>query len=262
MSVDGIRAVIDLWTREYAELGARDDIGWVQIFENKGELMGCSNPHPHGQIWAQSSIPGEPAKEDERQRAHFAAHGRTLLADYLARELAARERIVVENDAFVTLVPFWAVWPFETLVVARRPVASLLDLTNEERDALADMLKRITTRYDNLFETSFPYSMGIHQQPTASGFRRPASGDVPGSSRASRGHGDSDAGRRTPDAGSWWHFHIHFYPPLLRSATVKKFMVGYEMLGEAQRDLTPEAAAQRLREASEVHYRRRDDAET
>jgi UDPglucose--hexose-1-phosphate uridylyltransferase len=251
MDVAGIRAVVDLWAREYAELGAREDIGWVQIFENKGELMGCSNPHPHGQIWAQSSIPGEPAKEDEHQRAYFAAHGRTLLADYLAAELEAGERIVVENASFVALVPFWAVWPFETIVVARQPHASILDLSDAERTDLADILKRMTTRYDNLFETSFPYSMGLHQSPTrdmgletpeTTGLSSPESG-VPGPRS------------QVSSPKSHWHFHLHFYPPLLRSATVKKFMVGYEMLGEAQRDLTPEAAAQRLREQSDVHYR-------
>ena len=231
MDVDAIRAVVDLWAREYEELGARDDVAWVQIFENKGELMGCSNPHPHGQIWAQSSIPGEPAKEDATQRAHFERHGRTLLGDYLVLELDERERIIVENDAFVALVPFWAVWPFEMLVIAREPRASLLALSDHERSALADMLKRVTTKYDNLFETSFPYSMGIHQAPTAK------------------------AQSPEPKAPQHWHFHLHFYPPLLRSATVRKFMVGYEMLGEPQRDLTPEAAAQRLRDTSEVHYR-------
>ena len=250
MDVAGIRAVVDLWAREYEELGARDDIAWVQIFENKGELMGCSNPHPHGQIWAQSSIPGEPAKEDEHQRAWFDAHGRTLLADYLAAELDARERVVVENDGFVALVPFWGVWPFETLVIARRPHASLLDLSDAERTQLADMLRRITTRYDNLFETSFPYSMGIHQKPTTSSARLPAS--------SGKERSGPEAGSSKLEAPSHWHFHLHFYPPLLRSATVKKFMVGYEMLGEAQRDLTPEAAAQRLREQSDVHYRHAD----
>ncbi|HEX6590358.1 MAG TPA: UDP-glucose--hexose-1-phosphate uridylyltransferase [Longimicrobiales bacterium] len=251
MSLDGIRAVVDLWAREYEELAARDDVAWVQIFENKGELMGCSNPHPHGQIWAQSSIPGEPAKEDATQRAHFEQHGRTLLADYLALELEQRERIVVENDAFVALVPFWAVWPFELLVVSREPRASILDLSDAERTALADMLKRVTTRYDNLFETSFPYSMGIHQLP-ASGFQLPDNGDtgVEAPGRLRRG-----LSARSSKPEAFWHFHMHFYPPLLRSATVRKFMVGYEMLGEPQRDLTPEAAAQRLRDVSEVHYR-------
>ena len=169
LDVASIRAVVDLWAHEYETLGARDDIGWVQIFENKGELMGCSNPHPHGQIWAQSSVPGEPAKEAERQRAHFDATGRSLLADYLALELELDERIVVQNDAFVALVPFWAVWPFETIVISRAHRRSLLDLTDDERDALADILKRLTTRYDNLFETSFPYSAGMHQAPTDGG---------------------------------------------------------------------------------------------
>lgn len=225
LDVESIRAIVDLWAREYETLGARDDVGWVQIFENKGELMGCSNPHPHGQIWAQSSVPGEPAKESERLRAHFDATGRSLLADYLALELELGERIVIENDAFVALVPFWAVWPFETLVISRAHRRSLLDFTDPERDALADILKRLTTRYDNLFETSFPYSAGMHQAPTDGA------------------------------ANEEWHFHMHFYPPLLRSATVRKFMVGYEMLGEAQRDLTPEAAAERLRDVSGVHYR-------
>jgi len=254
LAVDDVRAVVDLWAREYAELGARDDVAWVQIFENKGELMGCSNPHPHGQVWAQSSIPGEPAKEDARQREYFQARGRTLLSDYLAVELEAGDRVVVENDSFVALVPFWAVWPFETLVVSRAPRASILELTASERTDFARILRRVTTRYDNLFETSFPYSMGIHQAPTlpASGFGLQASDHaeppaVPGDRTASED--------RRPTQHAHWHFHVHFYPPLLRSATVKKFMVGYEMLGEAQRDLTPEAAAQRLREASDVHYR-------
>ncbi|HUF13728.1 MAG TPA: UDP-glucose--hexose-1-phosphate uridylyltransferase [Longimicrobiales bacterium] len=227
LDVASIRAVVDVWAREYAELGARDDIGWVQIFENKGELMGCSNPHPHGQIWAQCSVPGEPAKEAERQRAYFEERGGSLLGDYLALELELGERVVLENDAFVVLVPFWAVWPFETIVVPREHRRSLLDLSDAERDALADILKRLTTRYDNLFETAFPYSAGIHQAPTDG------------------------------EPHDEWQLHMHFYPPLLRSATVKKFMVGYEMLGEAQRDLTPEASAERLRQVDETHYRAR-----
>ena len=225
LSVPAIRAVVDLWTEEYQRLGSQPDIGYVQIFENKGQVMGCSNPHPHGQIWAQASVPREPARETERQRAHHERHGRTLLGDYLALELERRERVVCANDGFVALVPFWAVWPFETLVVSRRPVQSLADLSDNERTALADMLKRLTTRYDNLFEISFPYSGGIHQAPTV--------------------------GQDHPE----WHLHLHFYPPLLRSATVRKFLVGYEMLGEPQRDLTPEAAAERLRAMSEQLYR-------
>ena len=220
-----IRRVVDLWAQQYEELGSREDINYVQIFENRGAMMGCSNAHPHGQIWAQRSIPEEPRRETERMSAYHARTGRTLLGDYLARELDLGARIVVKNDGFVALVPFWAVWPFETLVIARRPVASIVKLTDRERVSLADMLKRLTSRYDNLFCTPFPYSAGLHQAPTDGA-----------------GHPE-------------WHLHMHFYPPLLRSATVKKFMVGYEMLGEPQRDLTPEAGAERLRATSERHYR-------
>jgi len=216
-----IRRVVDVWTEEYLALGARDDIAHVQIFENKGQVMGSSNPHPHGQIWAQSSVPREPALESLRQREHFDRQHRTLLTDYLALELRTGERIVCSNDGFVALVPFWAVWPFETIVVSRRPVAHLGDLADTERDQLADIVKRLTTRYDNLFGISFPYSAGIHQAPTD--------------------------GMAHPE----WHLHLHFYPPLLRSATVRKFLVGYEMLGEPQRDLTAEAAAERLRDLPE-----------
>lgn len=219
-----IREVVDVWTREYAELGSRPDIHYVQIFENKGEMMGCSNPHPHCQIWAQRTVPDQPRKELARMREHHAAHGRSLLADYLALELELEERLICANDAFVALVPFWATWPFESLVISRRPVASLLELEEQERTGLADILKRLTTRYDNLFQVSFPYSAGLHQAPTD--------------------------GREYPE----WHLHMHFYPPLLRSATVRKFMVGYEMLGTPQRDITAEASASRLRELPEIHF--------
>jgi len=217
LPVSEIRRVVDVWTEEYLTLGARDDIGHVQIFENKGQIMGCSNPHPHGQIWAQSSVPREAGLETLRQREHHERHHRTLLTDYLDLELRRNERLVCSNDGFVALVPFWAVWPFETLVVSRRPVAHLGELTDSERDQLADIVKRLTTRYDNLFDISFPYSAGFHQAPTD--------------------------GAPHPE----WHLHMHFYPPLLRSATVRKFLVGYEMLAEPQRDLTAEAAAERLR---------------
>jgi UDPglucose--hexose-1-phosphate uridylyltransferase len=225
MPLAQVRGVVDLWSEEYERLGRRADIGHVQIFENKGEAMGASNPHPHGQIWAQQSVPREPARETARMREHHARHGRTLLADYLRLELEREERIVVANDGFVALVPFWAVWPFETLVVSRRPVPSLSALTDAERDQLADVVQRLTIRYDNLFQISFPYSAGIHQAPTD--------------------------GQPHPE----WHLHLHFYPPLLRSATVRKFLVGYEMLGEPQRDLTAETAATRLRELPATHYR-------
>ena len=222
MEIPAIRAVVDLWTEEYERLGARDDIGYVQIFENKGESMGCSNPHPHGQIWSQHSVPMQPALEGERQRAHHDRHGRTLLEDYVRLELEREERVVLVNDGFVALVPFWAVWPFETMVVSRRAVANLSGLTEAERDGLAEIVQRLTRRYDNLFGVSFPYSAGIHQAPTD--------------------------GQAHPE----WHLHMHFYPPLLRSATVRKFLVGYEMLGEPQRDLTAETAAARLREIPET----------
>jgi UDPglucose--hexose-1-phosphate uridylyltransferase len=222
MDPAGIRGVVDVWAEQYAELGARPDIGHVQIFENKGEIMGCSNPHPHGQVWAQRSVPMGPARETARQAEHFDRHRRTLLGDYLRLEEARGERIVCGNDHFVALVPFWAVWPFETLVVSRRPVADLTALDDAERDGFADVLRRLTARYDNLFGVSFPYSAGIHQAPTD--------------------------GRPHPE----WHLHMHFYPPLLRSATVRKFMVGYEMLGEPQRDVTPESSAERLRALPET----------
>ncbi len=224
MSVPAIRKVVDVWTEQYRELGSRPDIDYVQIFENKGAIMGCSNPHPHGQIWAQRRIPNEPAKERHHMQRYFGINGRTLLQEYLQLELTQGERIVCQNDHFVALAPFWAVWPFETMVLPHRQVASLVDFSDNEKDQLADIIKRLTCRYDNLFNTSFPYSCGLHQAPTD-------------------GHDHPE-----------WDFHMHFYPPLLRSATVKKFMVGYEMLGSPQRDITPEASAQRLRDLSETHY--------
>lgn len=224
MDGPSIRRVVDLWVGQYEELGARPDVAHVQIFENRGAMMGCSNPHPHGQIWAQRSIPIEAEREGARLAAYRADRGRSLLEDYLAVELEREERIVLEEGSFVVVVPFWALWPFETLIVPRRPVGSLPELSPAERDDLAELMRRLTTRYDNLFRTTFPYSAGIHQAPT---------------------DGSDAAG---------WHMHLHFYPPLLRSATVRKFMVGYEMLAEPQRDLTPEAAAARLREQPERHY--------
>jgi UDPglucose--hexose-1-phosphate uridylyltransferase len=224
-----IRRVVDLWAEQVTELGAQ--YRWVQVFENKGEAMGASNPHPHGQIWASSFIPNEPHAEDHHQRLYFEAHGAPLLVDYARAESDRSERIVVSNEEWIAVVPYWAVWPFETLLLPRRHVLRLPDLDPAARDALADILKRLTTRYDNLFETSFPYSMGWHGAPT---------GD----------HLEADMRH--------WQLHAHFYPPLLRSATVRKFMVGFEMLGEAQRDLTPEQAAARLRDLAEVHYKQAD----
>ncbi|AKQ46727.1 galactose-1-phosphate uridylyltransferase [Rufibacter radiotolerans] len=216
MEVSEIRKVVDLWQQEYLELGALDYISYVQIFENKGSVMGSSNPHPHGQIWAQSSVPGEPAKETDQQEAYFKQNGRSLLADYLKEELEAKARIVVVNEHWVALVPFWAIWPFETIIIPRRHFQHLGQITDAEKDGYADIMKKLSSVYDRLFDTSFPYSAGIHQSPTDGQ-------DYPG-----------------------WHLHMHFYPPLLRSATVKKFMVGYELLGDPQRDITPESAAERL----------------
>ena len=225
MELAGIRRVVDIWIEQFAELGGRADINHVQIFENRGTMMGCSNPHPHGQIWAQRSVPDEVACETDRMRGYRARWGRSLLGDYLARELELDTRVILGNDTFVALIPFWAVWPFETMVIARRPLPTMLELTEAERDGLADVLKRLTTRYDNLFRTAFPYSGGFHQAPT-DGVAHPE-----------------------------WHLHMHFLPPLLRSATIRKFMVGYELLAEPQRDVTPEASAQLLRAQSETHYR-------
>ena len=225
MSTEAIRGVVDVWTEEYRTLGARPDINYVQIFENKGQVMGCSNPHPHGQIWAQRTVPGLPAQETAHQAAYFEEHGRGLLADYLQLELNARERIVLENAHWVALVPYWAGWPFETMVLPRRQVADLTQLHEAEKDALAEIIRQLTIRYDNLFQTSFPYSAGLHQRPTDG------------------------------EAHESWHLHLHFLPPLLRSATVRKFMVGYELLADPQRDITAEVAASRLREQSPVHYK-------
>lgn len=225
MPIPAIRSVVETWAKQTEELGRR--YRWVQVFENKGDVMGCSNPHPHGQIWASNFIPNEPDKEERQQSAYFQKHGSPLLLDYLKTELDNKERIIVENDHWVALVPYWATWPYEMLLLPRRHVLRMPDLTAIERDALAEILKRLLTRYDNLFEISFPYSMGWHGAPTMDGdFRH-------------------------------WQLHAHFYPSLLRSATVKKFMVGYEMMAEAQRDLTPERAAQTLRDQSEIHFKER-----
>jgi UDPglucose--hexose-1-phosphate uridylyltransferase len=226
MAVEDICRVVDVWAEQVRELGR--EYAWVQVFENKGAIMGCSNPHPHGQVWAVDRLPNEPAKEDRRQQEYCSDQGRPLLMDYLELEVRDGKRLVVENDHWLAVVPFWAVWPFEVLLLPRRQVKHLPDLTTSERGALAGILKRLLIRYDNLFETSFPYSMGWHGAPAG----------------LDRNHSEQ----------SHWQLHAHFYPPLLRSATVKKFMVGYEMLGEAQRDLTAEQAAKRLREVPDKHY--------
>jgi UDPglucose--hexose-1-phosphate uridylyltransferase len=226
MSLEEVEAVLRTWSEQTLDLGTRDWIGHVQVFENKGAMMGASNPHPHSQIWATSHIPNEAAVEIQQQTRYRHEYHSCLLCDYLAHELASGERVLARNDTFTALVPFWAVWPFEVIVIAHRHVASLPDLNDSEISGLADVMRQVTTRYDNLFEISFPYSMGFHQAPTD--------------------------GKAYPDL----HLHAHYYPPLLRSATVRKFMVGFEMLGMPQRDLTPETAAERLRSLSDVHYRR------
>ncbi len=225
MDVHAIRSVVDVWAAQYRDLGAMPLINHVQIFENRGEMMGCSNPHPHGQIWANRTIPNEPRKEQAALAEYLNRRHACMLCDYVELERAAGERIVCENEHFVALVPFWAVWPFELLLCSKGHVADLSALDDAGRSGLAEMLKRITTRYDNLFEASFPYTMGIHQQPTD--------------------------GMPHPE----WHLHAHYCPPLLRSATIRKFMVGYELLDAPQRDITPEAAADRLRSLPEQHYR-------
>ncbi len=227
MSVEEILRVVDLWVEQYSELGSLPYINYVQIFENRGEMMGCSNPHPHGQIWANQTIPNEPQKEQAAQQAYAEKNGVCLLCDYLQMEAQAQTRVIFENEHFTTLVPFWAIWPFEVMVICKRHVRDLLALDRPARASLAEMLKMLTTRYDNLFETPFPYSMGFHQAPTN--------------------------GNAHPE----WHLHAHFYPPLLRSATIRKFMVGYELLASPQRDITPEAAAAMLRNLSETHYAER-----
>ncbi|MBT0727031.1 UDP-glucose--hexose-1-phosphate uridylyltransferase [Rosenbergiella australiborealis] len=223
LSLNAIRAVINVWQQQLNELGKR--YPWVQIFENKGAAMGCSNPHPHGQVWANSFIPNEVMNEDHQQLDYYNKTHSPLLWDYVHKELAQQTRIVIETQYWVALVPWWAVWPFETLLIPKEKIMRLTELNAEQRDDLANALKKLTCRYDNLFQCSFPYSMGWHGAPFVEGNTE------------------------------HWQLHAHFYPPLLRSATVRKFMVGYEMLAEGQRDLTPEQAAERLRAVSDYHYR-------
>ncbi|MGP8306259.1 UDP-glucose--hexose-1-phosphate uridylyltransferase [Vibrio sp. YIC-376] len=224
LSLEEIGQVITTWMEQTKELSQR--YPWVQVFENKGESMGCSQPHPHGQIWANSFVPTLVTKKDQHQQRYFARYHSPLLLDYVQREVASGERIVVESDYWVALVPYWAAWPFETLVLPKIKLSRLTDMTQEIQADLSKTIKLLTTKYDNLFQCSFPYSMGWHGAPFIGG---------------------------NPDA--YWQVHASFLPPLLRSATVRKFMVGYEMLAESQRDLTPEQAAERLRSASDIHYK-------
>lgn len=222
MTVDELRQVSDVWVAQFQELGELPTINSVQIFENRGAMMGASNPHPHCQIWAEQSLPNEVLKEVSAQRDYHALHESCLLCDYVSTELLKEERLVCQNEGFVALVPFWAVWPFETLVVGRRHTTGLDQLSESERDTLAGLLKQLASGYDRLFNTAFPYSMGFHQRPT-----------------------DGQSHLEC-------HLHAHFYPPLLRSAAIRKFMVGYEMLAMPQRDITAEQAAARLREVSKM----------
>ena len=218
MSVENINKVVKTWQNQYTELGSNNMVNYVQIFENKGAVMGCSNPHPHGQIWSQSTLPNEVDKKDQRLKAYFSKNKSNLLGDYLKQELQANERIIYQNDAFVVLTPFWAVWPFETMIVPKKQCENITMISQQDSLNFADAISKTTKAYDKLFNCSFPYSSGIHQSPT--------NGKI----------------------NDYWHWHMSFYPPLLRSAMVKKFMVGYEMFGSPQRDITAEQAAKRLRD--------------
>ncbi len=224
LPTDEIQGVVEVWAEQTAELGRTH--AWVQVFENKGELMGASNPHPHGQIWASADVPTLPAAEGQHQTAYHRSHGSSMLLDYAAEETRLADRVVVASEHWAAVVPFWAVWPFETLLLPRNPVLRLPDLSADERLDLSQVLKRLLVRYDNLFEVSFPYSLGWHGAPFG--------GETEG-----------------------WQLHAHIYPPLLRSAEVRKFLVGYEMLAEPQRDLTAEQAAERLRAQPEVRFSQR-----
>jgi UDPglucose--hexose-1-phosphate uridylyltransferase len=224
MDESEIVSIIKLWQKEYKDLGSIENINNIQIFENKGESMGCSNPHPHGQIWAQKSIPTEILKKQNNFKKFYENNNQSMLLAYIKKELELKERIIYENESFVALVPFWAVWPYESMVITKNHRKSILELNEKEVTDYANILKILTTKYDNLFQTSFPYSTGIHQAPTNN------------------------------EQNNEWHVHMSFYPPLLRSANIKKFMVGYEMFGEPQRDITPEQAAESLRNCSKTHF--------
>ncbi|XP_034944570.1 probable galactose-1-phosphate uridylyltransferase [Chelonus insularis] len=226
MKIDEIAEVIKQWINEMIELGKKWT--WVQIFENRGALMGCSNAHPHCQIWTSSFLPFEAKRKDQHLLEYYSRHNRPLLVDYVEKELAKKERIVIENRDWVVLVPFWAVWPYETMVLPKKQVPRIQDLTSSQQESLAMIMKRLCTKYDNLFLCSFPYSMGWHGAPT---------------------------GPLANKDSSHWTFHGMYLPPLLRSATIKKHMVGYELLAQAQRDLTPEQAAEKLRSLPDQHYR-------
>ena len=223
METSEILEVVKTWIDQTMELGKT--YRWVQIFENKGEVMGCSNPHPHGQVWATNSLPTEAEKEEQSQKQFYKKHGEPLLYHYAQSEIQSGVRVIEHNSSWLAIVPYWATWPYEILLLPQRPVQRISDLNSKEQEDLSEILKLILIRYDNIFETSFPYTMGWHSAPMKE--------ELP-----------------------QWQLHAHFYPPLLRSSNVKKFMVGYEMLAEAQRDITPEKAAERLREQSVLHYKK------
>ncbi|MFD2556453.1 UDP-glucose--hexose-1-phosphate uridylyltransferase [Sphingobacterium tabacisoli] len=229
MDLDAITQVVKTWQNEFDNLRKNIWVQYIQVFENKGAIMGCSNPHPHGQVWAQQGIPSAIVLEGQRQMDYFKKYGRTLLRDYLDAELKKKERVLIETKSFVCLVPYWAKWPFETMIISKRELQTISEFSSEELSDLALVIQELAIRYDNLFETSFPYSAGMHQAPVNTGDQ------------------------------SGWHWHMHFYPPLLRSATVKKFMVGYEMLADAQRDITPEKAAEMLQQLSVIHYKKQSN---
>ena len=223
METSEILEVVKTWIDQTIELGKT--YRWVQIFENKGEVMGCSNPHPHGQVWATNSLPTEAEKEERSQKQFYKKHGEPLLYHYAQSEIQSGVRVIEHNSSWLAIVPYWATWPYEILLLPQRPVQRISDLNSKEQEDLSEILKLILIRYDNIFETSFPYTMGWHSAPMKEELLH-------------------------------WQLHAHFYPPLLRSSNVKKFMVGYEMLAEAQRDITPEKAAERLREQSVLHYKK------
>lgn len=224
MSIEAIIEVISLWQKEYKELGEIEGINHIQIFENKGDSMGCSNPHPHGQIWSQRSIPQEVVKKQAKLKTYWDKHKRSLLEDYVHQELELDQRVIIENEFFVALIPYWAIWPYETMILPKKKIAHLGELNETQKQSFAEVIKNTTIKLDNIFSISFPYSMGIHQAPT-----------------------DGEEHQE-------WHFHMSFYPPLLRSATVKKFMVGYEMFADPQRDITAEQAADTIKSLSDIHY--------
>lgn len=225
METSDIKKVVDVWQSQFEELSQVEWIKYIQIFENKGAIMGCSNPHPHGQIWAQHTLPTEIEKETIQFKKHYLETGRSLLTDYWQLEESKQTRLIINNEHFIVVVPFWASWPYETLVISKQHRQHIGQFTEEEKIDLAKTLKELTIKYDNIFNTSFPYSAGMHQAPVNSGEHKE------------------------------WHWHMHFYPPLLRSASIKKFMVGYEMLATPQRDITPEYAAEIIRNQPNIHYK-------